>query len=48
MEEREAKQRELAGKEELVRMERERAELIRRHSQLLLGMLDGLAVSGDS
>lgn len=47
MEAREAKQRELARKEELARMERERAELIQKQSELLLMMFDDLAVSDD-
>jgi hypothetical protein len=47
MEVREAKQRELARKQELARMERERAELITRHSELLLMMFDDLAKSDD-
>jgi len=45
MEAREAKQRELARKEELARMERERAEMLRKQSELLLMMFDDLAVS---
>ncbi|MHA1305527.1 MAG: hypothetical protein DRP89_07890 [Candidatus Neomarinimicrobiota bacterium] len=45
MEAREAKQRELARKEELARMERERAEILRKQSELLLMMFDDLAVS---
>lgn len=47
MEAREAKQRELARKEELARLERERAELIGRQSDLLLMMFDELAKSDD-
>ena len=47
MEAREAKQRELARKEELARMERERAELLQKQSELLLMMFDDLAVSDD-
>ena len=47
MEAREAKQRELARKEKLARMERERAELIQKQSELLLLMFDDLAVSND-
>jgi hypothetical protein len=43
----EAKQRELARKEELARMEGERAELLQRHSTLLLMMFDDLAKSDD-
>jgi len=45
MEAREAKQRELARREELARMERERAEMLRKQSELLLMMFDDLAVS---
>ena len=45
MEAREAKQRKLARKEELARMERERAETLRKQSELLLMMFDDLAVS---
>jgi hypothetical protein len=45
MEAREAKQRELARKGELARMERERAEMLRKQSELLLMMFDDLAVS---
>jgi hypothetical protein len=47
MEARETKQRELARKEELARLERERAELIGRQSDLLLMMFDELAKSDD-
>jgi hypothetical protein len=47
MEAREAKQRELARKQELARMERERAELVRKQSELLLMMFDDLARSDD-
>lgn len=43
MEVREAKQRELARKEEIARMEKERAELFKRHSELLLMMFDDLS-----
>ncbi len=43
MEEREAKQREIARKEELVRLERERADLLKKHLELLLMMFDDLA-----
>jgi len=42
MEAREAKQRELARKEELARMEREKADLFRKGSELLLLMFDEL------
>ena len=45
MEAREAKQRELARKEELARMERERSEMLRKQLELLLMMFDDLAVS---
>jgi hypothetical protein len=44
---REAKQRELARKEELARLEGERAELVSRQSSLLLMMFDELAQSHD-
>lgn len=47
MEAREAKQRELARNEELARMEQERAELFRKHSEILLMMFDEIARSGD-
>lgn len=47
MEAREQKQRELARKEELVRMERERAELLRKQLDLLLLMFDELASGKD-
>lgn len=47
MEAREAKQRELARKDELARMERERAELLQKQSELLLMMFDDLAFSDD-
>lgn len=47
MEAREAKQRELAQKEELARLEKERAERLSKTSQLLLMMFDDLAVSDD-
>lgn len=47
MEAREAKQRELARKEELARMEREQAEVFRKQSELLLMMFDELAMSAD-
>ena len=47
MEAREAKQRELARKEEIARMEQQRAEMIRVNSELLLRMFDDLAVSTD-
>ena len=45
MEAREAKQRELAQKTEIARMERERVELLRRESELLLMMFDHLAAT---
>jgi len=48
MEAREAKQREIARREEIGRMERERAELIRKQSELLLLMFDDLANSTDT
>jgi len=47
MEAREQKQRELARKEELARMERERAELLRNQLNLLLMMFDELASGKD-
>lgn len=47
MEAREAEQRELARKEELERKERERSEVIRKQSELLLMMFDDLVVSDD-
>lgn len=47
IEAREAQQRELARREELARMERERAELFTKHSELLLMMFDDLAKGGD-
>lgn len=47
MEAREAKQRELARKEELARMEKERADLMRRQSELLLMMFDDMGCDGD-
>lgn len=47
MEAREAKQREIARREELARMEQERAEGLKKHSGLLLMMFDELAVSTD-
>jgi hypothetical protein len=48
MEAREAKQRELARKEELARMERERAQIITKQSELLLMMFDSLAMTEDA
>jgi len=48
MEAREAKARELARKEEIARMERERADLIEGQSKLLLMMLDELAKYDDA
>jgi hypothetical protein len=47
MEAREAQQREIARKEELARLEREKADLITRQSSLLLMMFDELARSDD-
>lgn len=47
MEAREAQQRELARKEEIARMERERAELVRKHSELLLMVFDDMVQSQD-
>ena len=47
MEERETKQRELARKEEVERLEGERSEMIRTNSELLLMMFDELATSTD-
>jgi len=47
MEAREAKQQELARKEETARMERERAEQFRKHSELLVLMFDEMAKSAD-
>jgi hypothetical protein len=47
MEEREAKQRELARKEALARIERERAESLQKHLELLLMMFDEMARSDD-
>jgi hypothetical protein len=48
MEAREAKQRELAKKEELERMERERTELLKKTSELLLMMFDDLTQCTDT
>ena len=48
MEAREGKQRELAKKAEIARMEKERAELLRKQSELLLMMFDDLAGSDDA
>lgn len=45
---REDQQRELARKEEIGRLERERADLFRRHSDLLLMMFDDLAATDDA
>lgn len=45
MEEREAKQKEIARKEELARLERERAEILTNHLGLLLMMFDDLVRS---
>lgn len=47
MEARETKQRELARKEELAKMERERVEILRKQSELLLMMFDELAKGTD-
>lgn len=47
MEAREAQQREIARKQEISKMERERAEILRKQSELLLMMFDGLAQSSD-
>jgi hypothetical protein len=47
MEAREREAREIARREELARMEKERAELFRRQSDLLLMMFDDLTVSPD-
>lgn len=47
MEAREREAREIARREELARMEKERAELFRKHSDLLLMMFDDLAASSD-
>ena len=43
----EAKQRELAHKEEIARMEKERSEILTKQSELLLMMFDDLAISDD-
>lgn len=47
MDAREAVQRELARKEEIARLEGERAELFEKHSELLMIMFDYLAISSD-
>jgi hypothetical protein len=47
MEAREAKQREITRQEELARMEKERADLLRKQSELLLMMFDDLAAHTD-
>lgn len=47
MEERETKQRELSRRDELARMERERAAILTKQSELLLMMFDDLAKSDD-
>lgn len=47
MDAREAAQREMARKEEIARLERERAELFEKHSELLTNMFDYLANSAD-
>jgi len=43
MDAREAAQRELARKQEIARLERERAELFEKHSELLMNMFDYVA-----
>ena len=48
MEAREAKQRELAKNEELARMEYERTEFVKKHSELLLMMFNEMAESTDT
>ncbi len=48
MEVREAKQRELARKEEIARMEKERSEILTKQSELLLMMFDDLATANDA
>ncbi len=48
MEAREARQREIAQKEEIARLTAERAEMIEKQSSILLMMFDGLAKSDDS
>lgn len=48
MEAREAKQRELARKEAIARMEHEHADMIRKQSELLLMMFEEMASSGDA
>jgi hypothetical protein len=47
MEARETKQREIARQEELAKMERERADLLSKQSELLLMMFDDMAKSED-
>jgi hypothetical protein len=47
MDAREAAQRELVRKDEIARLERERAELFEKHSELLMNMFDYLAMSSD-
>lgn len=48
MEAREAKQREIARKEELARLERERADLLKKQLELLLMMFDDIAKNEDA
>jgi hypothetical protein len=48
MEEREIKQREIARKQELARLERDRAEILKKQLELLLMMFDNLAISEDT
>ena len=47
MEARETRQREIGRNEELARLEKDRSELIRGQSQLLLAMFDDLVISTD-
>lgn len=48
MEARETQQREMARREEIARMERERADLVRKQSQVLLMVFDDLVASADA
>lgn len=48
MEAREAQIREMARQEELANLAREKAEVLKRHSELLLMMFDELAISDDA